>query len=169
MLEEISLEHEAAFLRLIDDYLRNDPNALDFVFGDHEPWDSTRFRKYVKDSEKLKFDWRPPANKTSTTRYIYRSANGDILALGFMRFPLDEEIEETGGNLCCAVSPSLRGRGYGSYCLALMLFEAVRAGLRRVFLTCPENDKAMRKVIEKNRGVLEGVSKKRAQYWISFS
>ena len=182
MLQEISQEHESAFLAMMEDYSKNDPGSLTLVFEGEEAkpshWTQLHFRKFAKDLEKQKQDWRPKAGKTSITRYLWLAENGTVRAHGLMRFPLDPKSELDGGNLVFAVPPSLRGKGFGSYCLALMLFEAVRAGLRRVLVTCPAPDAAARRVVEKNRGVLQDeVSSthplrkgaKIARYWISFS
>jgi predicted acetyltransferase len=58
-----------------------------------------------------------------------------------------------------------------------MLFEAVRAGLRRALVTCPAEDPIARKVIEMNRGewldVVPSIDPssagvQMARYWINF-
>lgn len=166
-IEELSLEHEKAFLNSPFAGLK-DSMILGRMLGD-----SAQFRKFVKESEKQRLDWRPGPNKISTTRYVLLDADGNVRALGMMRFPLDEASELDGGNLRCEVPVESRGRGAGSMCLALLLFEAVRAGLRRVLVTCPASDQAARRVFEKNRGQLEkivkGPDQDIARYWINFS
>jgi predicted acetyltransferase len=182
MLQEIALEHDSTFLRMIEDYAKGDPGSLMFLFEGEEAvaatWNQLKFRKFTKESEKLKQDWRPKAGKTSVTRYLWLAEDGTIRAHGLLRFPLDAKTEIDGGNLVFSVPPSLRGKGFGSYCLALMLFEAVRAGLRRVLVTCPAGDLAARRVVEKNRGVFQDEvgsthaarkGARVARYWISFS
>lgn len=168
-LEELSLEHEAVFLNA----RLPDPAASLIVAKKLS--DPGQFRKFVKDSAKQRLDWRPGANKTSITRYLMLDQSGQICALGVMRFPLDEKSDFECGNLRCEVPLDLRGRGHGSMCLALLLFEAVRAGLRRVLVTCHAGDAAARRVIEKNRGEFDGYATlpgqelpKYARYWISF-
>ena len=163
-LEELSIEHETVFLQMVS------------TFG--QVWTSAQFLNYVKDCAKQRQDWRPKAGKISQTHYLLREGQGPLLAKGVMRFPLDPVTEIDGGNLWCEVPPPLRGQGYGSYCLALMLFEAVRAGLRRALVTAPAADLAARRMIEKNRGqlldeVFSTVPEREkiliARYWINFS
>jgi predicted acetyltransferase len=175
-IEEITDKNAPAFLAMLEDYEKNDP-ATYTAFYDRK-WSPKEFAKFVKECAKEKQDWRPAAKKTSVTRYVMPGKFGEILANGVLRFPLDEKTEIDGGNLHIDVSPKLRRHGYGSYCLALLLFEAVRAGLRRVLVTCPEKDLGARKMIEKNRGALQDIvvstregreGERIARYWISFS
>ena len=176
-IHELSEAHRAAFLALLSDLEKSDRASFDRYFKRDAPWTDKEFAKYLKECQKTKMDWRPAANKTSITHYVMPGKFGEILAYGIMQFPLDEKLELDGGNLISIVSPKLRHQGYGSYCLALMLFEAVRAGLRRVLVTAPESDHFARTMIEKNRGILqdyvlsqtsgrEGL--KIARYWINF-
>ena len=172
-LEELAPEHEALFVAMTSE---TDPASAVF-FAQEKAWTPAVFQKFVKETQKLRLDWRPGPNKVSTTCYVMRANGGPICASGLMRFPLDEKAEIDGGNLVCYVPPSLRKRGYGSYCLSLMLFEAVRAGLSRVLVTCPASDKWARRMIEKNRGTLADIvesknadrkGEKISRYWINF-
>lgn len=174
-IDEISEKNAPAFLAMIEDYKSNDTSTFAEFY--ERSWSEKEFAKFVKEAQKLKQDWRPGAGKISVTRYVMLGKFGEILANGTMRFPLDEMTEVDGGNLHCDVPPKLRHHGYGSYCLALMLFEAVRAGLRRVLVTCPEENAFARKMIEKNRGVLQDIVSSNhparkghpiARYWIQF-
>lgn len=176
-LEELNESHAPAFLAMIESYQSDDPDTYQKLYSRKSGWNEKEFAKFAKESHKAKLDWRPGANKISVTRYVMRGRFGEILANGVLKFPLDEMAEIDGGNLICDVPPKLRHQGHGSYCLALLLFEAVRAGLRRVLVTCPEDDTFARKMIEKNRGVLQDVipsvdpTRKGtpiARYWISF-
>jgi predicted acetyltransferase len=176
---ELSAEHEDAFLQMIADFEKGDSNWLHYRYGQSKTnWDAARFRKYVKECAAQKFDWRPGPKKTSISRYVMSGPDGKILATGWMQFPLDETTEIDGGNLLCDVPPSLRKHGYGSVCLSLLLFEAVRAGLRRVLVTCLASDNGARRTIELNRGqFLDEVQSnhparegtKISRYWINFS
>lgn len=176
-LDELDEAHAPAFLAMLESYEKEDPATYKNLYSRKTAWSEKEFSKFVKEASKAKLDWRPGANKTSVTRYVMRGKFGEILANGLLRFPLDEVTEMDGGNLQVDVPPTVRHRGNGSYCLALLLFEAVRAGLRRVLVTCPEGDTFSRKMIERNRGVLQDVvpstdpSRKGqsiARYWISF-
>ncbi len=165
-LVELGPEHEKAFLAMIADYAEKDPENLDTLYG--RDWSQLTFRNFVKASEKAKMDWRPKAGKTSVTRYVLVDSEGAICGNGVMRFPLNEKVEATGGNLIFDVPPSRRKEGFGALVLNRMLFEAVRAGMARVLLTCEKSNKGAVRSIELNRGEFESESKGRARYWISF-
>ena len=60
------------------------------------------------------------------------------------------------GHIGYAVVPWKRRRGYATAALALVLPVAQEVGLRRVEITCDEDNEASRRVIEKNGGLLIG-------------
>jgi predicted acetyltransferase len=176
-LEELGLEHEAAFLAMVADYEENDPAAFKRLYKRKSAWTQLEFRRYVKEAEKQRLDWKPGPNKVSLTRYVLRNESGEIVGNGLLRFPLTDTTETDGGNLFCDVPPSRRRQGHGAFTLSLLLFEAVRAGLRRALVTAPAEDRGARKVIEMNRGELlditpsldpESAGVKIARYWINF-
>jgi len=166
-LEELSLPHER---QLVGSslFVHNGSKILTTKITN-----SAQFKKFIKESAKHRFDWRPGPNKISITRYAMLNSENQVQALGLMRFPLDSTTELEGGNIIVEVPVTMRDQGLGSMCLALMLFEAVRAGLRRVFVTCAAADGAARRMIEKNRGELQEIIKvpslsdrEVARYWI---
>jgi predicted acetyltransferase len=177
-IEELGSEHEAAFLAMIKDFAGGDPESHQAFFARKQAWDGPAFQKFLKECQRQRQDWRPKAKTVSLTHYVMVAAGQPaILGYGRMRFPLDSVSEMDGGNLEVAIPPSRRKAGNGSLCLSLLLFEAVRAGLRRALVTCGSDDAAARKVIERNRGVLQDIvvsphperkNRKIARYWISF-
>lgn len=176
-LEELQSEHFSAFQTMLQDFRENDPATFERFFRRKNEWSELEFKRYVKECETGRMDWRPKAGKISRSHYIVRENPSTVIGYGMMQFPLTEEIELDGGNLWVAVPPRLRGQGNGGFCLSLLLFEAVRAGLRRALVTCASHDLAARRVIEKNRGqFLDEVKSPRsdaqnvliARYWIRF-
>jgi predicted acetyltransferase len=176
-LAELGVEHESAFLAMVQDFAANDPHSFAQLFSRKIEWSPLEFRRYIKETEKQRLDWKPGPNRVSLTHYVLPDDSGAIAAYGLMRFPLDEQSESDGGNLFCTVPPGLRLQGNGSYCLSLMLFEAVRAGLRRALVTCPAENLIARRVIEKNRGEFLDIASsqdpraagvKISRYWINF-
>lgn len=163
-LQELSPEHEHAFLEAMADYESGDPATFAALYK--RKWTAKEFSAYVKATEKERMDWRPKAGKTSVTHYVLLDGSGRVCGLGRMRFPLNDSIEREGGNLVFDVPPRLRRQGFGALTLNRMLFEAVRAGLARVLVSCPAAHTAARKCIEKNRGELESEADGIARYWI---
>jgi predicted acetyltransferase len=73
-----------------------------------------------------------------------------------LRHQLNDGLRRIGGNLGYDVRPSMRQRGYGDLICKLGMDEARKLGLKRVLLTCDEDNPASRKIIEGNGGVFEG-------------
>jgi len=177
-LEEFNLEHSTAFLAMMEDFLEHDPKTFERYFKRPVQWNPFEFKKYALECEEERMDWRPKAKAVSRTHYVVRENPNTIIGYGLLQFPLTSESENDGGNLFVAIPPKFRGQGNGGFCLSLLLFEAVRAGLRRAFVTCAAEDKAARRVIEKNRGEFLdevktthqfGQNELVARYWIHFS
>lgn len=177
-LEEINPEHSTAFLAMMEDFQSNDPKTFERYFKRAVDWNVFEFKKFAQECENERMDWRPKAKAVSRTHYVVRENPNSIIGYALMQFPLTPEIENDGGNLFVAIPPKFRGQGNGAFCLSLLLFEAVRAGLRRAFVTCPADNKVARRVIEKNRGEFVdevksthkfGQNELVARYWIHFS
>lgn len=170
---ELAVSHRDGFLEMMKEFDAGDPRTYAFLFARKKPWSPAEFNAFLKECAKDRQDWRPKAGKISLTRYVLPDSQQlRLLAFGLLRFPLDDKADPGTGNLLCAVPPSLRGQGLGGYCLSRLLFEAVRAGLRRALVTCPESDAAARRVIEKNRGkefdTVRVKDSTVARFWIDF-
>lgn len=165
-LVELAPEHEAAFLAMVADYRENDTPFFENVYAAVR--DAKSFRAFQSAAAKARQDWRPKAGQVSRTRYVLEGDDGVIYGNGVLRFPLDEDVIATGGNLLFDVPPSLRRRNFGAFTLNQLLFEAVRAGLARALVTCAPDNLPARKCIEKNRGTLEEKTAAHAAYWIRF-
>lgn len=75
-------------------------------------------------------------------------------AINFRHQPGTEELPSyCSGHIGYSVVAWKRGRGYATRALELMLPEARKVGLRRVMLTCDEDNPASQRVIEKCGGV----------------
>lgn len=87
-----------------------------------------------------------------------------------LRHKLTKELRSFGGHIGQDVAPSEQRKGYGSEMLQQILIKARRLNIKKVLLTCKVNNKASRRLIEKNGGKLEKViennSRKECLYWI---
>lgn len=52
------------------------------------------------------------------------------------------------------IKPEFRGRGFGREILKLGIGEAKKIGLKKIVITCYEENIASKKIIERNNGVL---------------
>ncbi len=98
---------------------------------------------------------------------------GEYIGRVSIRHELSEHLRKIGGHIGYDIRPNKREQGYGSKILELALHKASELGIKKVLVTCDENNLGSKKIIEKNGGVLEsrednpetGVAKLR--YWIT--
>lgn len=92
-----------------------------------------------------------------------------------VRHELNQNLKKLGGHIGYWIRPSERGKGYGKQTMPLAVKEARRLGLRKVLLTCDEDNEASRKLIERAGGVFENkVSQEskdvpKLRYWIDLA
>lgn len=73
------------------------------------------------------------------------------------RHELNAYLRLSGGHIGYGIRPSFAGRGFGKRLLALGKIEARRLGLRRLLVTCHDDNPASTRIIEANGGVLEDI------------
>jgi predicted acetyltransferase len=114
------------------------------------------------------------ADRVPGTEY-WLEDGGKIVACVRLRFRLTAELEQEGGHIGYDVRPTMRRRGYGTHLLRLALPVLHGHGIRRVRITCDEDNIGSAKIIERNGGVLSGTGVSREsgktvrQYWIELS
>jgi predicted acetyltransferase len=92
-----------------------------------------------------------------------------------LRPKLNEILLKLGGHIGYQVRPSKRCMGYGKAQLGLGLQKAREIGLKRVLVTCDENNIASQKVIEYHGGqlenaiLIEGSPVRKLRYWIDLN
>jgi predicted acetyltransferase len=88
-----------------------------------------------------------------------------------LRHSLNDFLLEAGGHIGYSVRPSARRRGVASWALGAVLPRARALGLRRVLLTCDDDNVGSVRTIEANGGVLEDVRDtsegRKRRYWIA--
>lgn len=83
-----------------------------------------------------------------------------------IRHYLNDSLRQNGGHIGYALSPKLRGKGYGNKMLELALLEAKNLGIEDVLVVCNPDNYSSKAVILKNGGQLEKETDEDVLYWI---
>lgn len=169
-LVEPAYSHRKAFLTMVADYQAAGENRylplLSVLRAD--------FRGYVRHQRQmsrgigLKPGWVP-----CTVLWGVSPELPLIVGELHIRHWLTQPLEKEGGHIGYTITPSLRGKGFGTQQLALGL-EKVREVLDvdHVLVTCDTDNVASARVIQKNGGILENEvisdhsGKPVSRYWI---
>ena len=94
---------------------------------------------------------------------------GALVGFLSVRHELNDFLLQRGGHIGYGVRPAARRRGLATAACAHGL-ELLRArGVDRALITCNEDNRASAATIERNGGVLEGVSLGMRRYWVDLS
>lgn len=97
-----------------------------------------------------------PENLVPARQYLLlRISDQKIVGMLNFRLALNDYLSKYGGHIGYSVAPSERRKGYAEKMLALALEKALAFGLKKVLITCNDQNIASARTIEKNQGVLE--------------
>jgi predicted acetyltransferase len=144
-----------------------------------EPRERTRYDEALRDAaayvRRLQDSARgvnlAPGRVPQTTYWLVRGGK-TIVAASNLRHALTDHLEHEGGHIGYATRPSQRRKGYGTRLCALTLEKARAMGMKRILITCDEDNIASARIIEKNGGKLENkvvsreTGKVKNRYWI---
>lgn len=103
--------------------------------------------------------------------YFLMDGDGRIIGAIHLRHELNEKLLHTGGHIGYGIRPSERSRGYATLMLSMFLKEKKVRELKKVLLTCDDDNIPSSKTIENCNGVLwdkvEDEGKVIRRYWIN--
>ncbi len=163
-----TVELKSEFLEMVEEYLAAGDNNNDWRFeqalNDFEAY-VQKFLDYAK-GKNLPEGW-----VTDSTYWLVKD---DKLILGrtSIRHRLTKMLRQRGGHIGYYIRPLQRRKGYGSLILTLSLKKVRKMGVKKVMITCDDDNAASARIIEKHGGVLEDKIKPNAhknltrRYWI---
>lgn len=148
-LVEPTLKYEDTWLAAIKEF--NDEGARGFWNVPKPPTDINGYIKLTRNHSRgkdLPEYWVP-----SNTYWLID--NEKFVGHVNVRHKLTDALKIIGGHIGYFIRPSERRKGYGYKILELSLEKAHEIGLKKVMVTCNDDNIGSQKVIEKNGGVLK--------------
>lgn len=123
----------------------------------------------TKENEKginLPFNWVP-----ATTYWLIDKEK--FIGHVNIRHKLNDRLKVLGGNIGYFIRPTERRKGYGKKILELALPKSKELGIKKVLITCDDDNIGSAKIIEFNGGILQDKKKVEGilirRYWIIIS
>jgi predicted acetyltransferase len=158
---------EAEFLRA---HRATSPGVPNFL---HYYEEGMPFRRYLEVLAEQERGENLPANHVPST-FLFAFAGTRIVGRVSIRHSLNPYLERFGGHIGYVVVPEYRRQGYATAILRQSLRIArQKLGLKRVLVTCDDDNVGSIKTIEKNGGVLESTisgpdgDRPKRRYWIA--
>ncbi len=159
-----SEKYKDSFLSIFDEYA--DRILIDNFNQSKYEGDFSLFLEKIKNEREGRF---LEEGKVPQTIYWLIDGNKFIGRVG-IRHVLNDELRKIGGHIGYAIRPSERGKGYGTIALRLALPKAKEIGIDSALITCKSTNIGSKKIIEKNGGVFDGITKtdegETLRYWI---
>ena len=115
-----------------------------------DPLDWLAFCRQLECPETVPENWVP------SSQYVaFRPSDGRILGMIDIRHRFNGFLEKFGGNIGYSVRPSERRKGYATRMLHEALAICWELGLKRVLITCLEENEGSRRTILANGGTYE--------------
>ncbi len=155
-----TLQYEESFREGLEEFEAEDAKGF---------WDIGKkaiddIKSYIHTSQKYEKGIDLPKNWASASTYWLMDEDefvGTIIII---------QQKKEGGNIGYYIRPSMRQKGYGKKILELSLPKAKELGIKKVLITCDEDNVASRKIIEQNGGIYEGPAELNGipicRYWI---
>lgn len=171
-LKEPTMEEKEELEKMIREFsLANDEYQFEGL-GSFKKIYEASFKEFYKGLEENKHISEINPNWANQTSYVLIDKNGHIYGAANLRHELKGKLFEIGGHISYAIRPSERKKGYGVLQLSLLLKKAKEMGIKKVLITCRENNIGSKKTMEKFSGkpdtlvpsMYDGIMEYR--YWI---
>lgn len=164
LLARPSIGYKDSFIKAIREFERE---------GVRPPWHYERldknFDEYVE--ALLARETDPLPSFVPQTDY-WLIVDGKYTGRSGLRHHLTTSLQRFGGHIGYEIRPSMRRKGYGTLQLKLVLPKAWELGLKRVLITCDDDNIGSAKIIENNGGIIidkvdNGRDVLTRRYWIT--
>lgn len=152
ILVEPSIEYEKEILAYRDEF----PVTEEGIHGTSSLASVKSVEQWLELINNCKYRETVPENLVPARQYLLlRISDQKIVGMLNYRLALNDYLSKYGGHIGYSVVPSERRKGYAEKMVALALEKAPAFGLKKVLITCNDQNIASARTIEKNQGVLE--------------
>lgn len=166
VLRELEINDERAFLKGLEDWSNDDLSWYTFVWKK-----GMGHAEHLKILQDLKDKSKIPNERVPSTM-LYAFINDQIVGRLSIRHELNQNLLRRGGHVGYAVSPKQRNKGHATEMFKQGLEYCKKLALKKILITCADNNIPSWKIIEKFGGVLENTihdaeeDKVIRRYWI---
>ena len=160
-------DEEEEFLRA---HRATSPTVPSFL---HYYEEGMRFARYLKVLAQQEQGVNLPSADHVPSTFLFAFVRNRIVGRVSIRHALNQVLERLGGHIGYVVVPEFRRQGYATEILRQALQIAHdKWGLRRILVTCDDDNIGSIRTIERNGGILENVvdgpdlDKPKRRYWI---
>ena len=171
-LREVNANDKQELLQMVNE-IENDIIEDKFEgFRDIQNLKEDNYKDFLIEREHNKNMKLYKPNLVNQTTFLLVDDNNHIYGGTNLRHELNTNLFNYGGHIGYLIRPSERRKGYGTLILSLVLRECQKLGIKKVLITCREENIASSKVIEKNNGIYENSmfnendNKTYRRYWI---
>lgn len=149
ILRELTSSDEQSFLSWVSDWKNESLTWATFAWKPGmSHFEHLQILKDQKDKSKI------PAHLVPSTM-LYAFVNGDIVGRFNIRHELNDSLVQRGGHIGYAVSPKQRQKGYATEIFRSGMKCCKDLGLKKILITCSDENTPSWKIIEKFHGTLE--------------
>lgn len=134
------------------------------------------FRRYLAVLVEQEHGVNLPSTNHVPSTFLFAFVGSRIVGRVSIRHSLNDFLHRVGGHIGYVVVPEFRRRGYATAILGQSLHIArEKCGVRRILVTCDDDNIGSIRTIEKNGGILENVitgpdrDKPKRRYWIELT
>jgi predicted acetyltransferase len=167
-----SIKYKKSFLNALIEYQREEQSEKHGRYEHYHSLDKVilqnDFQSYVK-KELLKEKGIGLPDGYVPESVLWLVDNNEFIGKINVRHKLTKDLIKMGGHIGYDIRPSKRRLGYGKIMLKLALIEAKKIGISKIMVTCNFDNIPSKKIIEKNKGILQDQLGTKLRYWIELA